>query len=340
VPVFRRVGRSVLAGIAATAVAATLSITGTSAAVATPSIRGAGAKGAVKDSYIVVLKDSAVRASAVRASAAALTKRYGGTVTHTYQSALRGFSAHMTAAQARRVAAGADVKYVAQDQQWKKTDTIQYDTPSWGLDRLDQVFAPLDKRYTYPNTASNVHAYVIDTGVRADLPEFGGRVAYGPNFWDAAPYPHDCGNGHGTYVANSLGGTHYGVAKQVQMVAVGVLNCFGVGITSTVVAGIDWVSQNAIKPAVANLSAAPFEGGIDPVIEDALNASIDKGITYTVAAGNESVDACTQTPGRVPRAITVGATDEMDYRTAYTNVGSCVDLFAPGNNLPGPTAED
>ena len=333
----RRARRSVLAGVAIAAVAASLAIAGIGDASAAsnpgrviPKVLGAGAKGVIPDSYIVVLKDSAVKASAVQTSAATLTKRYGGTVTRTYKSGLRGFAAHMSAAQAQKLAASPDVKYVQQNHRVSKSDTTQLNVPSWGLDRLDQIFAPLNKRYTYPNTASNVHAYVIDTGIRISHSEFGGRASYGFDFIDNDAVADDC-NGHGTHVSGTIGGTNYGVAKQVQLVGVRVLGCDGSGTTDQVVAGIDWVTANAVKPAVANMSLG---GDADQALDDAVNASINSGVSYSVAAGNDSDDACNYSPARVPNAITVGASDELDFLTSFSNTGTCVDIDAPGNAIP------
>ena len=338
----RRAGRSVLAGVAVAATVAALSVsgTGTSNASATPAthrpasiVLKTPATGAIKDSYIVVLKDTKAKASVVSASASALTKKYGGTVTRTYKNSIRGYAAHMTAAQAAELAKSPDVKFVTQNRIVSKSDTIQYDTPSWGLDRLDQIFAPLNKRYTYPNTASNVHAYVIDTGIRISHSEFGGRASYGYDFVDNDTVADDC-NGHGTHVSGTVGGTSYGVAKQVKLVAVRVLDCSGLGTAAGLIAGIDWVTANAIKPAVANLSISVQGVGADRSVDAALQASINAGITYAVAAGNDYLDACDYSPSRVSDAITVGASDEVDFRANYSNYGSCVDLFAPGNGIP------
>ena len=336
----RRACRSVLAGVAVAATVAALSVagTGTSNASATPAAHRptpeflkTPTEGVVKDSYIVVLKDAKAKASVVSASASALTKKYGGTVTRTYKNSIRGYAAHMTAPQAAELAKSPDVKFVTQNKIVSKSDTIQYDTPSWGLDRLDQIFAPLNKRYTYPNTASNVHAYVIDSGIRISHSEFGGRASYGYDFFDNDTVADDC-DGHGTHVSGTIGGTNYGVAKQVQLVGVRVLGCDGYGAVDGVIAGIDWVTGHAVKPAVANLSVG--SRGDDRSLDAALQASIDAGITYAVAAGNDDLDACDYSPSHVLDAITVGASDEVDFRANYTNYGSCVDLFAPGNGIP------
>jgi subtilisin family serine protease len=334
----RRARRSVLAGVAIAAVAASLAIAGIGDASAAsnpghvkPKVLGAGAKGAIPDSYIVVLKNSAVKASAVSTSASTLTKRYGGKVTRTYKSGLRGFAAHMSAAQAQKLAANPDVKYVEQNHWASKSDTTQLNVPSWGLDRLDQIFAPLNKRYTYPNTASNVHAYVLDTGIRISHSEFGGRASYGYDFVDNDAVADDC-EGHGTHVSGTIGGTNYGVAKQVQLVGVRVLDCNGEGTADQLIAGIDWVTANAVKPAVANMSLG--FGDVVKAVDDAVNASINSGVTYSVAAGNDADDACNYSPASVPNAITVGASDELDFITSFSNTGKCVDINAPGNAIP------
>jgi subtilisin family serine protease len=139
----------------------------------------------------------------------------------------------------------------------------------------------------------------------------------------------DC-NGHGTHVAGTVGGAKYGVAKGVQLVAVRVLNCSGSGTTAQVVAGIDWVTANAIKPAVANMSLG---GGVDTTIDSAVTRSINSGVTYAIAAGNSNSNACNASPARVASAITVGATDSSDNRASFSSYGSCVDIFAPGVSI-------
>ncbi|WP_433652496.1 S8 family serine peptidase [Micromonospora zamorensis] len=336
----RRAGRSVTAGLAlAVVAAATISSGGAAYAApsdgrhkASPTLKPAD-RGAIKDSYIVVLKDTKATPAAVDASAKALTKQYGGAISHTYTRSIRGFAARMNEAQAKKLAASSSVAYVEQNRKMSKSDT-QLNTPSWGLDRLDQIFAPLNKRYTYPNTASNVHAYVIDTGIRISHQEFGGRASYGYDFIDNDTVADDC-DGHGTHVAGTIGGTNYGVAKAVKLVAVRVLNCEGSGSYAGVLAGIDWVTANAVKPAVANMSLG---GAADATIDAAVEASIASGVSYSVAAGNSGDDACLESPARAASAITVGATDEVDFRALFSNYGQCVDIHAPGHNIPSSVA--
>jgi subtilisin family serine protease len=238
----------------------------------------------------------------------------------------------MTARQARRMAADPAVAYVQPNVVHRASDT-QANPPSYGLDRIDQRNRPLSASYTYSTTASGVHAYIIDTGSRTGHQDFGGRAFSGFDAVDGGP-ADDC-NGHGTHVAGTVGGTAHGVAKGVQLVAVRVLNCQGSGTTAQVVAGIDWVTANAAKPAVANMSLG---GGADTALDNAVRASIGSGVSYAIAAGNGlfglfPLDACTQSPARVAEAVTVSATDSSDRKPSWANRGTCVDVFAPGISI-------
>jgi subtilisin family serine protease len=201
---------------------------------------------------------------------------------------------------------------------------------TWGLDRLDQRARPLSTTYTYESTGAGVTAYIIDTGIRFAHTEFGGRATSGYDAVDGGA-ADDC-NGHGTHVAGTVGGTTYGVAKAVSLVGVRVLNCAGSGTTSGVIAGINWVTTNHLAgtPAVANMSLG---GGASASLDTAVNASIADGVVYGVAAGNETANACNGSPSRVPSAITVGATTSSDARASFSNYGTCVDLFAPGQGI-------
>jgi subtilisin family serine protease len=320
--------RSIAAGATFAVVAAALAVTTGGAAFAGPlegKVRGARTPDVVKDSYIVVLKDKTANAYTVESTASTLARLHGGTVRQTFASALKGYAAQMSEAQAQRLAARPEVAYVQQNH-IVKASAVQANPPSWGLDRIDQSYLPLDNSYTYPTTASNVHAYVVDTGIRVTHSEFGGRAAAGFDAVTTGGTADDC-NGHGTHVAGTIGGSTYGVAKGVQLVAVRVLDCTGAGDDAKVIAGIDWVTQHAVKPAVANMSLG---GSVSPALNDAVTRSIASGVTYAVAAGNEGWNACKNSPASVPEAITVGATDNTDRRPAFSNVGPCVDVFAPG----------
>ncbi|GAB3357812.1 hypothetical protein GCM10027452_24150 [Micromonospora halotolerans] len=237
-----------------------------------------------------------------------------------------GASSGIGAATARRLAADPAVAYVEQDRV-VTTQATQTNPPSWGLDRIDQRSLPLNSSYTYPNTASNVRAYIIDTGIRTTHTDFGGRATWGTNTVDSNNT--DC-NGHGTHVAGTVGGTRYGVAKGVRLIAVKVLNCSGSGSTTGVVSGINWVTSNAVKPAVANMSLG---GGVSSSIDNAVTSSVNSGVTYAVAAGNSSANACNSSPARAAAAITVGSTTSSDARSSFSNYGSCVDIFAPGSSI-------
>ncbi|MCO1596406.1 S8 family serine peptidase [Micromonospora sp. RHAY321] len=322
--------RSALVGVAAL----TLLAAATPALAAEPSgaIRAAGGDTAVADSYIVVFKDTAVSRGTVGDNADRLVGRHGGTVARTYGAALRGFEVRVGAKAAARIAADPAVAYVEQNHTVSIAGT-QTNPPSWGLDRIDQRNLPLNSSYTYPNTASNVRAYIIDTGVLYGHNDFGGRAVSGFDAVDGGS-ADDC-NGHGTHVAGTVGGSAYGVAKGVQIVGVRVLNCQGSGTNAQVVAGIDWVTANAVKPAVANMSLG---GGANSSIDTAVTNSINSGVTYAVAAGNGNAlgvrqNACNYSPARVASAITVGATQNNDAAASFSNFGTCVDILAPGVNI-------
>ncbi|MEV6668099.1 S8 family peptidase [Streptomyces nigra] len=320
--------RLALLSTAATAVLAAGLVTALPAAAAPEGrVQYAGAANAVADSYIVTLKADQARSGSK--SARALVERYGAGIERTYRKALNGYEVEASEAEARRLAADPAVASVVQNRTFHVEGT-QPSPPSWGLDRIDQKNLPLNSSYTYPDSAGQgVTAYVIDTGVRITHSDFGGRASYGYDAIDNDNTAQD-GHGHGTHVAGTVAGSSYGVAKKAKIVGVRVLNNSGSGTTAQVVAGIDWVAQNAVKPAVANMSLG---GGADSALDTAVRNAIASGVTFAVAAGNESTDASTRSPARVAEAITVGATTSTDARASYSNYGSALDLFAPGSSI-------
>ncbi|MFF1379627.1 S8 family serine peptidase [Streptomyces sp. NPDC058308] len=328
-----RHNRRRLAGISATAAAAlALGVVSALPANARPdraegTIENAGAPGVIKNSYIVSLDKNAPKARS--AAGKALAKEYGAKIERTYDKALNGYAVELSEAEAKKFAADPAVDMVVQNRTFTATAT-QNNPPSWGLDRIDQKNLPLDQKYTYPDSAGEgVTAYIIDTGVRISHSDFGGRASYGYDAVDNDNTAQD-GHGHGTHVSGTVAGTLHGVAKKAKIVGVRVLNNQGSGTTAQVVAGIDWVTKNAVKPAVANMSLG---GGADSALDTAVRNSIASGVTYAVAAGNESTDASTKSPARVAEAITVGATTNTDARASYSNYGSILDIFAPGSSI-------
>ena len=288
--------------------------------------------------YIVVLDDAVAHPSDV---AAEHRRRHGAQVSFTYGSALKGYAARLTPTGYAEVVRDPRVAYVERD--GVATISTTQSNATWGLDRVD-ARAGLSGTFSYTSTGSGVTAYIIDTGVDLGHTEFGSGVVDG---FDAFTDGKDDCNGHGTHVAGTVGGTTYGVAKDVSLVAVRVLDCAGSGSWSGVIAGMDWVTANHVSgPAVANLSLG---GGPSTAVDDAVKRMIADGVTTAVAAGNgnsmgRAQDACKSSPARVPGAITIGATTRADAKTSWSNYGSCVDWFAPGADITsawigGGTAE-
>ncbi|MGZ8709513.1 MAG: S8 family serine peptidase [Thermoanaerobaculia bacterium] len=280
----------------------------------------------IPDQYIVVLED---RVEDVDAIADELVTKSRGRKDHVYSKAIKGFSARLSEKAALALAEDPRVKYVEED----GVVTIQatQSGATWGIDRIDQRDLPLSSTYVYNATGSGVKAYIIDTGINVNHNDFGGRAIDGYDAVDGSLPAADC-NGHGTHVSGTVGGATWGVAKGVTLVAVRVLDCAGSGSNSGVIAGINWVTSDhaAGQPAVANMSLG---GGASQAIDDAVNASINDGVTYAIASGNSNANACNYSPARVAAAITVNSSTSTDARSSFSNYGTCTDIFAPGSSI-------
>ena len=282
----------------------------------------------VPNTYIIVFKDDAV--TDVDLESDKINNEHGGNKLFTYKHTIKGFaSANLSTKAIEAIKRNPKVSYVEQDQEVFAIST-QTPTPSWGLDRIDQGQStlPLDNSFTYPNTGSGVKAYIIDTGIKLDHKDFGNRAIKGI---DVINKTFIDGNGHGTHVSGTVGGTTYGVAKGVTLVAVRVLNNQGSGTISGVIAGVDWTAKDhTTELAVANMSLG---GGISSTLDASVKKAIADGIVFCVAAGNSKADASTSSPARVVEAITVAASEKNDVFASYSNYGSIVDLIAPGSAI-------
>ncbi|HEY4672274.1 MAG TPA: S8 family serine peptidase [Gemmatimonadaceae bacterium] len=305
-----------------------------------PSTASAARGAPIAGDYIVVLRNDVGDISAVAQSLAGLHK---GELKHIYKSALRGFAVRkLSDADAVAIAADPRVLYVEQDQEFHTVTSAtspETPTPSWGLDRIDQrSWATADNSYFFTATGAGVTAYIIDTGIDFTHADFSPRASTGVDEVTVGGNAADC-NGHGTHVSGTVGGTTYGVAKDVKLVAVRVLDCSGSGSTSGVAAGIDWVTaQKNADPSVPSVANMSLGGGASTALDAAVTNSINAGVVYAIAAGNGNQlgiaqDACTTSPARVAGAITVSATSNTDTKASWANYGTCVDIFAPGVNI-------
>jgi subtilisin family serine protease len=279
----------------------------------------------IEHHYIVQFRDDVPDAPGL---ARRLTAAHGTAPRFVYTSAVKGFAAELPDAAVAALSRNPNVLRIEPDQVALAFGTQSNAT--WGLDRIDQRAFPLSGTYSYNYTGAGVTAYIIDTGIRLTHNEFGARAVSGYDAIDGGS-ADDC-NGHGTHVAGTVGGATYGVAKGVALVAVRVLDCNGSGSYAGVIAGVDWVTANHVKPAVANMSLG---GGASDMLDEAVQNSIAAGVTYAIAAGNgdrigRAQNACNYSPARVPDAMTIGATDNTDRKASWSNYGSCVDWFAPG----------
>jgi subtilisin family serine protease len=275
--------------------------------------RGQGIDGA----YIVVTREGADPRSV--AAVAGVSPRF------VYQAALHGFAATLNAGQLNALQHNPNVDYIEQD---GVAHIMTTQSPvTWGLDRIDQRNRPLSNSYTYTNTGTGVRAYIIDTGIQANHPQFGTRASAVYDY--AGGSGADC-NGHGTHVAGTIGSTTYGVAKNVYLRGVRVLDCSGSGSYSAIIAGIDWVRVNGIHPAVANMSLG---GGVNSSLNTAATNLVNSGIFLAVAAGNENQNACNVSPASASGVFTTAASTSSDAKASYSNWGSCVEAYAPGSSI-------
>ncbi|SDD50979.1 S8 family peptidase [Glycomyces harbinensis] len=281
-------------------------------------IIGEDAPGAIAGEYIVVLEDDTAVSTAVADVEGEVVETYDG---------VDSFLLEATETEAKELAAEDGVAFVEQNA--VITVAATQTGATWGIDRVDQRNRPLSGTYTYNYTGAGVHAYIVDTGINSSHSQFSGRIGAGYDFIQNDATPQD-GNGHGTHVAGTVGGTIHGVAKNVTLHGVRVLDNAGSGTTAGVINGINWVRNNAIKPAVANMSLG---GGYSASLNNAVASAVSSGVSFVVAAGNESTNACNRSPASTPSAITVGATTSTDARASYSNYGSCLDIFAPGSSI-------
>ena len=282
--------------------------------------RGEG--GPIPGQYIVVFKDDVDDASGLSQR---MSNEHAATRLYTYTGVLKGFAARMSPQAAEALTRNPNVAYVEQDQEVTLAATQSGAT--WGIDRIDQRNRPLSGTYTYTTTASNVYVYIIDTGILTSHSQFGGRAS---NVYDAfGGSGTDC-NGHGTHVAGTVGGSTYGIAKAVRLRGVRVLNCSGSGSWSGIIAGMDWVRNNRVNPAVANMSLG---GGFSSAVNTAANNLANSGVFVAVASGNSNANACNYSPASASAVTSVNSSTSSDAKSSFSNYGSCTHLYAPGSSI-------
>jgi subtilisin family serine protease len=287
------------------------------------------AKGIIKNQYIVILNKDAGPSIDFAQN---IAKQHGAKVLQSYDTVLKGFAIYLpdTAATAFVEAMKKNPQVLSiENDTVMKIDATTQSNPDWGLDRIDQKALPLNSAYSYLQTGSGTTAYIVDTGILSSHQQFSGRVLSGYTAISDGNGTTDC-NGHGTHVAGTIGGSTYGVAKNVNLVPIRILGCDGSGASSNVIAGLDWILKNGKKPAVVNMSLG---GDASTSLDSAVENLFDNGYVMVVAAGNSNTDACSASPARVSKALTVAATDNTDTRASYSNYGSCVDIFAPGSQI-------
>jgi subtilisin family serine protease len=312
-----RIGAVIAAATVVTALAAATPAAAGGVAVARasgPSVRP------IPNAYIVQL--------APGTDARGLARALGVAASDYYEHAVNGFAATLTPGQLNALRYNKAVQAISQDA-WldSATEDTQLNPPAWGIDRIDQANLPLSNSYTYTSTGTGIHAYVIDTGIDVTHPAFGGRASFDHN---AIGGPNTDCDGHGTHVAGTIGSDLYGVAKNVRLHAVKILNCAGSGKTSKTIAGIDWVTANSVKPAVANTS---WNWTYNSTLATALTNMMNSGVFLASSAGNTGADSCDRLPRNLTAALVVAATESNDNRASYSSIGTCVDVYGPGSGI-------
>ena len=276
--------------------------------------------------FIIVFEDKVSRTASNKIIADA-----GGELIRTFARVFNGSVVFGTFTKMKALAKNPNVLFVEENLE-VSTTAIQNSAP-WGLDRIDQQALPLNSSFDDGGfQGANTKSYVVDSGIDPTNTDFEGRVTSGYDAVQDGIGTGDC-NGHGTHVAGTIGSKTFGVAKKTSLIPVRVLDCAGSGYNSSVIAGLNWIAGNYVpgEPAVVNMSLG---GASSSALDEAVENLISRGITVVVAAGNDNTDACNHSPARAPAAITVGATTNVDARASYSNYGTCLDIFAPGTDIP------
>lgn len=281
----------------------------------------------VNNNEINVASKKRARRSAIMKTSEDFSYSHNARVKRNFHAALPGFVANMSEESVQDLLEDERIAYIEQDQIVQAN--VTQSNATWGLDRIDQSDLPLNSSYTYNLNGSGVDAYIIDTGIYSRHSNLGGRVRSGFTAFNDGNGTEDC-DGHGTHVAGTVGSSTYGVAKNVNLIPVRVLDCEGGGTNSGVIAGVEWVIDNASGPSLANMSLG---GGNSTALDNAVQKGIDAGITFVVAAGNDTANACSGSPNKVPDALTIASSTSGDVLSSFSNFGSCIDMIAPGSNI-------